>query len=38
MIKKNINYFKLKSFAYLDYNLYSVQVWYTSVNMSNCNR
>ena len=35
MIKENVYNFKLKNCVYLDYDLYSRQVWYTSVNMYN---
>ena len=34
MCKKNINDFTLNICVYLDYDLYSMQIWYTSVHKS----
>ena len=34
MCKKNINNFTLNICVYLDYDLYSMQIWYTSVHKS----
>ena len=34
MCKKNINNFTLHICVYLDYDLYSMQIWYTSVHKS----
>ena len=34
MCKKNINNFTLNICVYLDYDLYSKQIWYTSVHKS----
>ena len=34
-MKENINDFTLKNCVYLDYDLYSMQIWYTLVHKSN---